>query len=69
LGPDTGDLYAQAHLELDRILLPRVLEHTHGSQHQAARMLGIARKTLRLRLRQLGLNTPRPADADEDDQP
>jgi two-component system nitrogen regulation response regulator GlnG len=50
-------------------LLVRVLEHTHGSQHQAARVLGIARKTLRLRLRQLGLNITRPADADDDDQP
>jgi two-component system nitrogen regulation response regulator GlnG len=46
-----------------------VLEHTHGSQHQAARVLGIARKTLRLRLRQLGLNITRPADADDHDQP
>jgi two-component system nitrogen regulation response regulator GlnG len=69
LGPGTDDLYAQAHRELDRILLARVLEHTHGSQHQAARVLGIARKTLRLRLRQLGLNTTRPAEADEADQP
>jgi two-component system nitrogen regulation response regulator GlnG len=50
-------------------LLPRVLEHTHGSQHQAARALGIARKTLRLRLRQLGLNITHPADAGDDDQP
>jgi DNA-binding NtrC family response regulator len=69
LRPGTGDLYAQAHQELDRILLARVLEHTHGSQHQAARVLGIARKTLRLRLRQLGLNITRPVDADDDDQP
>ncbi len=69
LGPGTDDLYAQAHRELDRILLACVLEHTHGSQHQAARVLGIARKTLRIRLRQLGLNLARPADADDDDQP
>jgi two-component system nitrogen regulation response regulator GlnG len=69
LGPGTDDLYAQAHRELDRILLARVLEHTHGSQHQAARFLGIARKTLRLRLRQLGLNITRPADGDDDDHP
>jgi DNA-binding NtrC family response regulator len=67
-GPGTDDLYAQAHRELDRILLARVLEHAHGSQHQAARMLGIARKTLRVKLRQLGLNTTHPAAADEDAQ-
>jgi two-component system nitrogen regulation response regulator GlnG len=69
LGSGTDDLYAQAHLALDRILLPRVLEHTHGSQHRAARALGIARKTLRLRLRQLGLNITHPADGGDDDQP
>ena len=69
LGPGTHDLYAHAHRELDRILLARVLEHTHGSQHQAARVLGIARKTLRLRLRQLGLNITHSADANIDDQP
>jgi two-component system nitrogen regulation response regulator GlnG len=69
LGQGTDDLYAQAHGALDRILLARVLEHTQGSQRQAARVLGIARKTLRLRLRQLGLVTAHAADADEDDQP
>jgi DNA-binding NtrC family response regulator len=69
LGPGTDDLYAHAHRELDRILLARVLEYTHGSQHQAARVLGIARKTLRLRLRQLGLNITHSADANIDDQP
>jgi two-component system nitrogen regulation response regulator GlnG len=69
LGPGTDDLYAQAHRELDRILLARVLEHTRGSQHQAARVLGIARKTLRLRVRQLGLNITRPADSGDNNQP
>jgi len=69
LGPETQDLYAQAQRELDRILLPRVLEYAHGSQRQAARVLGVAPKTLRQKLRELGLNIPRPADADDDDQP
>ena len=54
LGPDVRDLYAEAHRNLDRLLLPRVLEHTGGSQHQAALLLGIARQTLRLKLRDLG---------------
>jgi two-component system nitrogen regulation response regulator GlnG len=67
LAAGTDDLYAQAHFELDRMLLPRVLEHTGGSQHQAARLLGIARKTLRLRLRQLGLSMTRPSNADGHD--
>jgi nitrogen regulation protein NR(I) len=69
LGPETQDLYAQAQRELDRILLPRVLEYTHGSRRQAARVLGIAPKTLRQKLRELGLNIPPPADGDGDDQP
>ena len=60
LGSGTDDLHAQAHFELDRILLARVLEHTQGSQRPAARVLGIARKTLRLRRRQLGLNLTHP---------
>jgi two-component system nitrogen regulation response regulator GlnG len=64
MGPDLRDLYAEAHRRLDRLLLPRVLEHTGGSQHQAALRLGIARQTLRLKLRDLGLSAPRPAEAE-----
>jgi DNA-binding NtrC family response regulator len=66
LGPEVRDLYAEAHRHLDRLLLPRVLEHTAGSQHQAARLLGIARQTLRLKLRDLGPSAPRPAEAEGD---
>src|SRR5205823_6492477 len=42
LGSDAGDLYAETHRQVDRLLLPLVLEHTQGNQHQAARLLGIA---------------------------
>ena len=42
-------------------LLTRVLEDTGGNQHQAARLLGIARETLRRKLRELGLHVTRPA--------
>jgi two-component system nitrogen regulation response regulator GlnG len=69
LRPETQDLYAQAQRELDRILLPRVLEYAHGSQREAARVLGIAPKTLRQKLRELGLNLPPAADGDDDDRP
>jgi len=65
VGPGVRDLYAKAHRELDRLLLPAVLEHARGSQHQAALLLGIARQTLRLKLRDLGL-LPVKADAEED---
>jgi DNA-binding NtrC family response regulator len=66
LGPEVRDLYAEAHRHLDRLLLPSVLEHSGGSQHQAARLLGIARQTLRLKLRDLGPSAPRPAEAEGD---
>ena len=66
LDRDVRDLYAEAHRNLDRLLLPRVLEHTGGSQHQAALLLGIARQTLRLKLRDLGLSAPRSAEAERD---
>src|SRR5262249_29159716 len=52
---DQGDLYAEVHRQVDRVLLARVLEETGGNQNQAARRLGIARETLRRRLRELGL--------------
>jgi two-component system nitrogen regulation response regulator GlnG len=64
VGSDVRDLYAQAHRELDRLLLPAVLEQAGGSQHQAALLLGIARQTLRLKLRDLGLSTSRLAGAE-----
>jgi two-component system nitrogen regulation response regulator GlnG len=60
-------LYEEAHRELDRLLLPLVMEHTRGNQFQAARVLGVARQTLRRRLRELHI-TPRFTD-DSDDMP
>ena len=48
-------------------MLPRVLDYTGGSQHQAARLLGIARQSLRQKLRDLGLRVTPSVQADEDD--
>ncbi|HKB36129.1 MAG TPA: helix-turn-helix domain-containing protein, partial [Gemmataceae bacterium] len=67
LTSDDGDQYTQAHRRLDRVLLPRVLEATGGNQQEAARRLGIARETLRRRLRELGLHLSRRFETDEDD--
>ena len=64
---DVRDLYAETHRQVDRLLLPRVLEHTRGNLQQAALLLGIARQTLRLKLRDLGLSATRPGEAEEDD--
>ena len=67
LGPDSCDLYKEAHRELDRLLLPRVLEYTGGNQYRAALMLGMARQTLRTKLRDLGLLTTHFGEANEDE--
>src|SRR5438034_2659690 len=67
VGSDVRDLYADTHRELDRQLLSRVLEHTRGNLQQAALLLGIARQTLRLKLRDLGLSATREGVAEEDD--
>jgi two-component system nitrogen regulation response regulator GlnG len=64
-----GDQYALAHHRLDRLLLPRVLEATGGNQYEAARRLGIARETLRRRLRELGLHLTRRFEAEGDESP
>ena len=56
LTPGVRDLYAETHRKVDRLLLPRVVEHAGGSLQEAALLLGIARQTLRLKLRDLGLS-------------
>jgi two-component system nitrogen regulation response regulator GlnG len=55
LGSRSCDLYEEVHDYVDRVFLSQVLEHTGGNQRQAARRLGIARQTLRLRTQKLGL--------------
>ena len=49
------DVYARVQERIDRIVLSTVLDHTQGHQAQAAQILGMARNTLRSRLRTLGL--------------
>jgi DNA-binding protein Fis len=68
LSPDASDLYSETHREVDRLLLTQVLEYTEGNQHRAARLLGIARQTLRLKLRDLGLHVTRSVESDEEDE-
>jgi DNA-binding NtrC family response regulator len=48
-------LYQHVHRQVDQKLLPLVLQSTGGNQLRAAQLLGITRRTLRLRLRELGL--------------
>jgi two-component system nitrogen regulation response regulator GlnG len=65
LAEGSEDLNEEAHRELDRVLLPLVMEHTRGNQFQAAKILGLARQTLRQRLRALHI-APRFTDGGED---
>jgi two-component system nitrogen regulation response regulator GlnG len=55
LAEDSLDIYQKLHSEIDRILLPEVLDHVGGNQAQASEVLGIARSTLRIKLNDLGL--------------
>jgi DNA-binding NtrC family response regulator len=66
LGPDARDLYSETHRQVDRLLLMHVLEYAEGNQHQAARLLGIARQTLRLKLRDLGLHVTRSVEFEDE---
>ena len=68
LGPDSRNLYAEIHRELDRLVLPRVLEHTGGNQARAALLLGIARRTLRAKLHEVGLHVGHSGEAHENDR-
>ncbi len=67
LGPEAQELYTETHRQVDRVLLPLVLDYTGGNQHQAARLLGIARQTLRQKLRDLGLHVTHSLEADDND--
>jgi two-component system nitrogen regulation response regulator GlnG len=69
LSPDSRDLYREIHRELDRLVLPRVLEYTGGNQQRAALLLGITRRTLRAKLQDVGLHVAHALEANEDDLP
>ena len=55
LGAGASDLYSATHALVDKLLFTRVLAHTGGNQRDAAKLLGISRQTMRVRLRALGL--------------
>jgi two-component system nitrogen regulation response regulator GlnG len=61
-------LSAEAHQQLDRLLLRLALRHTRGNQVQAARVLGISRQTLRSKIREFGLSPDGSTAGDVDDE-
>ncbi|MFT3699322.1 MAG: sigma-54 dependent transcriptional regulator [Kofleriaceae bacterium] len=68
LAPDTNDLYLQIHREVDRLLMQRVLEYTNGNHRHAARVLGIARQTMRAKLQALGMRVTHSVTTDDDSE-
>jgi len=59
------DLNGESQLEIDRILLPAVLHFTNNNQYQAAKILGLARQTLRQRLRNIGFTVVKTFGEDD----
>ena len=59
------DRYQHVHRQLDHYLLPLVLQTTGGNQVRAAQLLGITRRTLRVKLRELGLSVTKTVEAAE----
>jgi two-component system nitrogen regulation response regulator GlnG len=62
-----GNLYAATLRHMERILLTRVLRHTHGNQLQAAKILGITRGSLRSKVRELGISISRMVSSGENE--
>jgi two-component system nitrogen regulation response regulator GlnG len=66
LAAGTLELSSDAHGEVDRLLFTHVLDHTRGNLRDAARILGISRQTLRVRLRAQGLQVTHAVEDDGD---
>ena len=64
LVPDANNVYGDTHRQVDRILFTLALEYTRGNHRDAARLLGISRQTMRVKMRSLGLHVT-PSIADE----
>ncbi len=61
----TESLYQETVRRMESLLLTRVLKQTGGNQVQAAKILGIARGSLRTKLRELGISIARTVNMGE----
>jgi DNA-binding NtrC family response regulator len=68
LAAGSNSLLEETQRWMEGILLPLVLEHTQGSRRQAAQILGIARQTLRSKLRDLGITIQSTIDVGDSDE-
>jgi nitrogen regulation protein NR(I) len=61
----TDSLYADAVTFMERVVLTRVLRHTHGNQSRAAKILGITRGSLRSKIRELRITINQEVNVDD----
>jgi DNA-binding NtrC family response regulator len=66
LVPGADDISSETHREVDRLLFSMTLDHTRGNHRDAAKLLGISRQTLRVRMRSLGLHVGHSIESDEE---
>ena len=62
LAAGSENIYSEAVELMEREIIPRILKHTGGNQLQSARLLGIARNSLRSRIRSLRIQIGRSVD-------
>jgi two-component system nitrogen regulation response regulator GlnG len=67
LASGADNLYDETLQRMERLLLTRALQTTGGNQLQAAKILGIARGSLRTKIRDLGIAIPRSIAAGDDE--
>lgn len=67
LSPEMSTLYAQTHDQVDRLLFTMAMGYTNGKQRDAARMLGISRQTMRVKMRALGMQVTHSVESIDDD--
>ncbi len=65
----SNDLYSETIERVERVLLTRVLQSTHGNQSQAAKILGITRGSLRHKIRLLGISIGQVVSVDYENDP
>jgi two-component system nitrogen regulation response regulator GlnG len=68
LAAGTEQLYAETVELMERELLVRVLQHTQGNQVKAARILGIARGSVRTKIKTLGISIERHVSAEDESE-
>jgi len=67
LMPETNNLYAETHDQVDRLLFTLALGYTRGNQRDAARLLGISRQTIRAKMRALGIQVTHSVEASDEE--